>query len=95
MSLKFDISTQTGLLKNYLERRKLDLALCREALEARESAVLEQVGHRLRGNCETFGFPELMSVGEELERCGRARNFDDAARALARLQEWLFSREAA
>lgn len=51
----------------YIERRKTDVENCRLALQSGNLSLLETVGHQLKGNGITFGFPEISTIGEALE----------------------------
>ena len=61
----------------YMERRKTDVDNCRQALQTGNLSVLETVGHQLKGNGITFGFPEISTIGEALESA--AKSHDTAA----------------
>lgn len=64
----------------YMERRKTDIEKCRVALESGELSVLETVGHQLKGNGITFGFPEISTIGEAMENAAKTHNTEDAAK---------------
>lgn len=51
----------------YLERRKDDLAACRQALSDNNYACLVGLGHQIKGNAITFGYNELGSIAIEME----------------------------
>jgi HPt (histidine-containing phosphotransfer) domain-containing protein len=56
------------LVDDYLKRRWIDLDYCKNALMQKDYPSLKQVGHRLKGNGAMFGFPEISSIGKDLER---------------------------
>jgi len=58
----------------YLERRIKDLEIYNRALLAKDFAVIEQLGHRMKGNGSTFGFPELTALGASLENAAAESN---------------------
>lgn len=51
----------------YLERRKSEVQGLKEAVRTKNYDSLAAVGHRLKGNGETFGFPKISEVGIHLE----------------------------
>lgn len=63
----------------YMERRKTDVENCRMALQSGNLSVLETVGHQLKGNGITFGFPEISTIGEALETAAKERNTQAAS----------------
>jgi HPt (histidine-containing phosphotransfer) domain-containing protein len=63
----------------YMERRKTDIDNCRLALKNGDLTLLETVGHQLKGNGVTFGFPEISTIGEALEAAAKQHNADAAA----------------
>lgn len=74
----------------YMERRKTDIEKCRTALKNGDLSVIETVGHQLKGNGITFGFPEISTIGEALENAAKQNNSDAASKqvdALASLVE--------
>lgn len=75
----------------YTERRQLDLDRCRDSLNRRDFTVLETVGHNLKGNGISFGFPELSQLGEILESYAKSGNFFESSRCLDQLQTWIES----
>lgn len=64
----------------YMERRKTDVEKCRIALQSGELSVLETVGHQLKGNGITFGFPEISTIGEAMEIAAKEHNSEDASK---------------
>lgn len=76
-------------LKKYVERRRKDLEQCLQSLEHSDFPVLENVGHKMKGNGITFGFPELSDLGAALEEAARERRFEAARSQVDRLELWL------
>lgn len=73
----------------YVERRRKDLINCRESLEHKDFSLLETVGHNLKGNGISFGFPELSALGETLEKSAKQSNFANCQESLNRLETWI------
>lgn len=76
-------------LKKYVERRRKDLVQCHESLATSDFPVLENVGHKMKGNGITFGFPELSDLGAALEEAARERRLEAAQSQIDRLELWL------
>lgn len=53
--------------QKYLDRRKLDIIACQEALDKKDFVFLERIGHQIKGNAITFGFDELTKIAVALE----------------------------
>jgi HPt (histidine-containing phosphotransfer) domain-containing protein len=73
----------------YMERRKKDLEACLQNLENENFIELEKVGHQLKGNGLTFGFPDLSSIGSHLEEAAAAQNQKEIEHALEEFSHWV------
>ncbi|HXH76641.1 MAG TPA: hypothetical protein VNJ08_16840 [Bacteriovoracaceae bacterium] len=73
----------------YLERRKNDLEGCWVALENKNYVLLEKIGHQLKGNGSTFGFPQLSTIGNELEVGSKLADHLLIEKALQNFATWL------
>ncbi|MFZ4715315.1 MAG: Hpt domain-containing protein [Bacteriovoracaceae bacterium] len=51
----------------YLVRRKREIILMQKDLLAGSFELALQVGHQIKGNALTFGFPQFASLGQQLE----------------------------
>lgn len=71
-----DISKEAR--ETYLNRRKQDVQKCRTALEAGDWDFIARVGHKIKGNAETFGFDTLTEIGRKLESYAQSQNADSA-----------------
>ena len=76
-------------LERYRFRRGIDLEVCRKSLAARDYATIERVGHTLKGNGETFGYPELSLLGASLENSARRRDPAGIEGHLLALSHWI------
>ena len=79
----------------YIVRRRKDLEDCLSALEKRDPVVLQRVGHQMKGNALTFGFPELGQIGEELEKAIRAENWEKSREFVLLFQDFMGRHSAA
>jgi HPt (histidine-containing phosphotransfer) domain-containing protein len=79
----------TLLLPRYLEHRARDVAALRHALDVEDFPSVGRIGHNLRGNGRSYGFPELAAIGEGLEAAARAKNAARIREQLESLDAWL------
>jgi len=75
--------------EKYTFRRKMDLVRCRECLENQDFSTIETIGHNLKGNGISFGYPELSQLGEKIEHSAREYNIAEVRELVNRLEEWL------
>ncbi len=73
----------------YRQRRQLDLANCRHGLSQNDFSTLITVGHNLKGNGVSFGYPELSHLGQRLENAAKTANHQMASECLEQLEAWL------
>jgi HPt (histidine-containing phosphotransfer) domain-containing protein len=55
------------LRAQYIQRRKTELGTYLQALRSKDFETLRHIGHRMRGNGVSFGYPELSVLGEKIE----------------------------
>lgn len=84
MQTEIDIPKEA--IQKYLERRFTDIENCRLALQRGDLSVCEIVGHQLKGNGSTFGFPEISTVGKSLELAAKAHDTDSASHLVDELE---------
>lgn len=77
------------IMFRYRERRKRDLDECKAFLEHEKFNDIEKVGHQLKGNGATFGYPELSLLGKNLEVAARSHNHEALQKILKALSEWV------
>ena len=80
------------LLGTYLSRRQEDVRVCHEALSPPDFPTLQTVGHRLKGNGASFGYPELAELGAELESAAQDGDLEAARQCVIRLESWVKSK---
>lgn len=73
----------------YKLRRKQDLDRCREFLSQGDFPGLETIGHNLKGNGISFGYPELSQLGERLEYSAKEANFEEAQKLIESFEHWI------
>lgn len=55
------------LRPTFLKNRAKDVARIREALDRGDYAAIAMLGHNMRGNGASYGFPEVSAIGERIE----------------------------
>jgi HPt (histidine-containing phosphotransfer) domain-containing protein len=73
----------------YLERRHEELGIAKQALSKGDLSSLQSMGHKLKGNGATFGFPELGELGAELETAAAENRLDQISSLMNRFEKWL------
>ena len=73
----------------YFERRKRDLVACAEHLQKGDLHFLEKVGHQLKGNGVTFGYPELSDIGGQLEVAAQSGDHRVISKAMNKFSHWV------
>ena len=82
-------SIPDDLKKKYIERRKGDLQDCYNYLKSKNFAGLEKVGHRLKGNGGTFGYPLITKIGDKIEKASAKEDVSHVQEALSELASWI------
>lgn len=81
------------ILAKYYSRRKEDLQECRKSLISQDYAIIERIGHRLKGNGVTFGYPELSKLGEDMENSARSSDLPAMQNHVVSLEDWILQHE--
>ncbi len=77
------------MMNRYFERRKRDLEECVRHLRDGKLNFIEKVGHQLKGNADTFGYPELSEIGKELEVAAQEGSHDQISFAIDKFRDWV------
>jgi HPt (histidine-containing phosphotransfer) domain-containing protein len=75
-------------IKKYVQRRHEDLAACKQALTARDFPIIENVGHKMKGNGLTFGYPELAEIGKDMESSAVAKDIELVTNQVNAFEKW-------
>ena len=78
----------TEAIKKYVQRRSEDLVACKQAIESRDYAVIENIGHKMKGNGLTFGYPELADIGKDLEGAAVEKDIDLIRNKVQSFEKW-------
>lgn len=75
---------------NYLARRKVDHARLTSALATPQGLDdFKTVGHQIKGNATSFGFDDLVSIGERMENLTAAQLPTEGQKLLGDLWDWI------
>lgn len=77
------------LIPDYLSSRESELKKLNEAILKDDFALIQSLGHKLRGSAGSFGFDQLSEVGKELEENGKVQNRGNIEKALNDYQHYL------
>lgn len=61
------MSLPIEMYQKYIERRKLDRDQLLQAVDDRSVEVFKRIGHQIRGNAGSFGFEDLVNLGNRME----------------------------
>lgn len=79
----------TALLPKFIGHRQRDATDIRSALERGDYQTISRLGHNMRGNGASYGFPDLGALGERLETAAHQRNEEEIRTQLAALDDWI------
>ena len=75
---------------NYLARRKADHAKLSAAISSGHALDdFKIVGHQIKGNAVSFGFDDLVSIGERMEKISLANVTSDGSAILSEFWIWI------
>src|SRR6185436_11451971 len=77
------------LIPTYLANRKKELESLRAALAAADFEQLRQLGHRMRGVGNSYGFERVTSLGKEIEDGAKSGDKDSLATHIAAYGDYL------
>ena len=60
--------------KKYLTRRLVEIEELKASLDADDFEFAKIIGHRLKGNGETFGYPRISLIGISIEKLAIAKD---------------------
>lgn len=77
------------IVPGYLDRRREELAVLREAVADRDFAALRVMGHNLKGTGGGYGFEPISDFGKRLEQAGLTGDLSGASAAIDALGAYL------
>jgi HPt (histidine-containing phosphotransfer) domain-containing protein len=78
-----------GLLPKFLAHCRQNVGEIRGAIEANNLEIARRIGHSLMGAGSSYGFDEIGSIGQEVERAARAGDVDALRGLIERLDGYL------
>lgn len=87
--VRIDDPEIASLVPGFLESRRDELQLCRQALEAGEFPRIQSSAHRMKGTGRGYGFDEISRIGAALEDSAYRRDGAAVARLLDQLDSYL------
>ncbi|MBC7540649.1 MAG: Hpt domain-containing protein [Bacteriovorax sp.] len=72
--------------KKYLNRRISEIEELKQSLGVDDFDIAINIGHRLKGNGETFGYPIISALGISLEQAGIAKDKVKLREAIKQLE---------
>lgn len=84
MLMSFDIPKE--MQESYLSRRMIELDELTSYLAKKAWKAIETVGHQIKGNAESYGFPKLSVIGKDLENAARLQDERVIAEVLEKLK---------
>ncbi|MGD0526752.1 MAG: Hpt domain-containing protein [Polyangiaceae bacterium] len=78
-----------ALLPRFVGHRERDVVTIRLALEHGDFETVARLGHNMRGNGISYGFPDISAIGERLETAAGAKDEGLIREALEALETWV------
>lgn len=79
------------LKQRYLSRRIQDLVNLKESLLKNDFSFALKLGHQMKGNAVTFEFPQMASIGDELEQAARRGDKEKLMRLALKMESAISS----
>jgi HPt (histidine-containing phosphotransfer) domain-containing protein len=77
------------LIPLFLEQRRKDQGVLVQALAAGDFEAMRTVGHGMAGAGSSYGFPEITTMGEAIERAARAHDIADMQKLSAQMSDYM------
>ncbi len=77
------------LAPRFLVHRRGDVDRLHEAIDRDDFETVRTIGHAMKGSGSAYGFDEITTLGDEIERLARSENAVALAAAVTRLTEYL------
>lgn len=83
------ISIPEDLRQMYIGRRKAEILEIMNCLRSNDYEQIALLGHRMKGNGVSFGFPEISRLGERIETQAKSGQRDEVETSLHELIAWV------
>jgi HPt (histidine-containing phosphotransfer) domain-containing protein len=71
----------------YLSRRIAEIRSLRELLDSGDFSLALKLGHQVKGNAETFEFPQIAPLGVAIEEAARCRDKEQVRSYAERMEQ--------
>lgn len=79
----------SDIIPGYLENRRNDVVLVKEAIARGDYGRIKVIGHQMRGSGTGYGFEALTDIGTLLEKAANDEDAAGVSSALASLADYL------
>lgn len=87
-----DFNVSSELLARYVLNRQKDLEILKESLQQKDYTIIARKAHNMKGSAESFGFPELGFIGDELEVAALNQQENEIQGHIAKIEQWIHER---
>ena len=77
------------LIPDYLESRRGELDILRDAVVKKDFEVLQSYGHKMKGSGGGYGFDRISEIGGKLESYAKAQDLLATAKEVDDLRDYL------
>ena len=77
------------LIPQYLANRRAEIILLKDAVALEDFSMIQNIGHKLKGNAGSYGFSRLTELGSTLEKAGQQRDLDTAKKSVTAYSDYL------
>lgn len=77
------------LIPRYLDNRRADIVMLREALHLSNSDTIRSIGHTMKGSGLSYGLEEVSAIGRTLEEAAQAADTSQVEATINQLAHFL------
>jgi len=77
------------LIPQYLANRRAEVIILMDAIALEDFSIIQNIGHKLKGNAGSYGFSKLTILGSTLEKAGQQRDLELAKKSISDYSEYL------
>jgi histidine phosphotransfer protein HptB len=77
------------IVPTFLENRRKDLQTLRVAVGAQDFAILQTLGHRMKGDGGGYGFHAISTIGARLEAAAKQQDLPLCEQPIMELEDFL------
>ncbi|GKS57668.1 histidine phosphotransfer domain-containing protein [Nitrospira sp.] len=88
IAVRIDPALQ-DLIPQFLANRQRDIATLRQASDSADFALVQTLGHRMKGDGGGYGFEGISDIGAVLEAAAARRDRACIARQIERLDDYI------